>query len=302
MNGTKKMMSEAATLYYKKKLTQQEIADILNISRQTVSKLISDAVENKIVEIKIHDPDDDCREIEKKLCEKFNLNNAVVCSTSGENEVLRQMQAVKSAIEYLTPLLKSGNKKIAISWGRTIEALISDLEPFETENNIVYPLFGATDTDKPFFLPNELARNLADKLCCKVKSAWFPYLPDSKTDCELFKNTSYYRSVKGLWGKADISIVGIGDTTVLKLFEKTFGSKKSTQVVGDIATHFFTKDGQFVPMYENRLCASLDDLKSAQTTVAVACGDKKVTAIKGALKTGVIDVLITDEYTAKLII
>ena len=52
----KLLMWEAATLYYEKKYTQQEIAALMELSRQTVSKLLSDAVKEHIVEIKIHDP------------------------------------------------------------------------------------------------------------------------------------------------------------------------------------------------------------------------------------------------------
>ena len=52
-------------------------------------------------------------------------------------------------------------------------------------------------------------------------------------------------------------------------------------------------------LYENTLCASKENLKNAKETVAIACGDDKVEAIIGALHTGTIDTLITDEYTAK---
>ena len=37
-------------------------------------------------------------------------------------------------------------------------------------------------------------------------------------------------------------------------------------------------------------------------TVAIACGDSKLKAITGALRTGIVDVLITDEYTAQHIL
>ena len=56
MRAEKKLMMETAILYYEKKMNQQEIAQIMNLSRQTVSKLLSDAIEEHIVEIKIHDP------------------------------------------------------------------------------------------------------------------------------------------------------------------------------------------------------------------------------------------------------
>lgn len=55
-------------------------------------------------------------------------------------------------------------------------------------------------------------------------------------------------------------------------------------------------------MYENTLCASKENLKKAKETIAVACGKDKTEAVVGALKTGIIDTFITDEYTAKRIL
>ena len=43
-------------------------------------------------------------------------------------------------------------------------------------------------------------------------------------------------------------------------------------------------------------------MKNAKETIAVACGDAKTEAIIGALRTQVIDTLITDEYTANKIL
>ena len=67
MKTEKILMSEVATLYYKKNLTQQEIAETLHLTRQTVSKLLNDAIEEKIVEIIIHDPQKDCKELEEQI-------------------------------------------------------------------------------------------------------------------------------------------------------------------------------------------------------------------------------------------
>ena len=65
---------------------------------------------------------------------------------------------------------------------------------------------------------------------------------------------------------------------------------------------FFNKDGNVVELYENTLCAERDALKNAKQTIAVASGKDKTEAIIGALRTQMIDTLITDEYTAKNII
>ncbi len=299
MHDEKLLMAEAATLYYKKNRTQQEIADTLKLSRQTVSKLLNDAIKEQVVEITIHNPKADCEWLEQQLHERFGVDS-VVCSVSGNNESVRQLKTVKTAAEYLTPLAEKGGLRIAVSWGRTIEALAEELPRTNTKGNLVFPLFGATDHGKLCFSSNELARDIADKFGAGVQYAWFPYLPDNTEDCKLFKTTSYYKKLQSLWENIDLAIVGIGNTEVLELFGKTFGYREQhAEVIGDIATHFFTKDGKFLDLYDNTLCVSAENLKTAKQTVAIACGTDKAEAIVGALHTGWIDTLITDEYTAK---
>lgn len=303
MESLKKQMWEAAVLYYEKKYTQQEIASLLNLSRQTVSKLITQAVSEKVVEIKINNPDNYCRQLEDEIKSKFSIKEAVVCSVSTRDEGVRRIMTVRKAAWYLKPIIEKGSSNIGLSWGRTIESFIDELSDVSSNNNTVFPLFGATDQEESYFLSNELARSFADKTGARVKYAYFPYLPDDVADKDLFKKTSYYKKLSQLWQNIDVAIVGIGDIQMIQAFGKVFGySKKSSNAVGDISTHFFDGEGRFVDLYENTLCASKEDLKNAKNTVAIACLDNKAEAISAALKTGVIDTLITDEYTARKIL
>lgn len=303
MKTEKILMAEVATLYYQKNQTQQEIAETLGLTRQTVSKLLNDAINEKIVEIMIHDPEKACEDLENRICDAFNLSKCVVCSVSGRNESLHRLMTVKAAMEYILPIFQKGNQKIALSWGRTIQELIRDLPETITAGNTVFPLFGATDTEKSYFSPNELARTLADKLHATPKCAWFPYLADSDRDCALLKQLSYYQSMQQLWDAADVAILGIGNTEILEIFGQTFGySDIHGKAVGDVATHFFDKDGNFVDLYHNTLCASVENIRKAKEAIAIACGKEKAQAIAGALRTGMIDTLITDEYTARQIL
>ena len=57
MKSQKRLMAEVSLLYYKKGLTQQEIANSLNLTRQTVSKILTNAVSEGIVEITVHNPE-----------------------------------------------------------------------------------------------------------------------------------------------------------------------------------------------------------------------------------------------------
>ena len=103
MDFQKKQMQEAAILYYEKKHTQSEIAKMMNLSRQTVSKLLNDAVKEKIVEIKIHNPEIDCKELEQNICDKFNIRNAVICGVSSADEELCQIMTGYSWVKCKTP-------------------------------------------------------------------------------------------------------------------------------------------------------------------------------------------------------
>ena len=303
MKTEKILMSEVATLYYKKNMTQQEIAETLHLSRQTVSKLLSDAIEEKIVEIIIHNPEKDCKELEKQICAAFDIRSCVVCSVSGRNESVHRLMTVQAAVDYILPIIKAGNQKIALSWGRTIQELIQNLPNLSTTGNTVFPLFGATDNENSYFSSNELARKMADKLDATPKCAWFPYMADSNEDSVLLKQLDYYKRMQDMWNTADLAILGIGNTEILDIFGKTFGySDIHAQAIGDVATHFFNQNGTFVNLYRNTLCASVENIKNAKESVAIACGKEKAEAIAGALRTKMIDTLITDECTAREIL
>ena len=303
MKTEKVLMSEVATLYYQKHMTQQEIAKNLHLTRQTVSKLLNDAIEEKIVEIIIHDPQKDCKEMEDAIRSAFGIRNCVVCSVSGRNESVHRLMTVKAAADYLLPIVQKGNLKIALSWGRTIQELIQNLPRISTSGNTVFPLFGATDNENSYFSSNELARKMADKLDATPKCAWFPYMADSNEDSVLLKQLDYYKRMQDMWNTADLAILGIGSTEILDIFGKTFGySDIHAQAIGDVATHFFDKTGRFINLYRNTLCASVENIKNAKESVAIACGKEKAEAIAGALRTKMIDTLITDECTAREIL
>ncbi len=299
----KKLMAEAATLYYEKKMTQQEIAVLMNLSRQTVSKLIGEALKENIVEIKIHNPESDCAALQKEFCERFGLRDCLICPTGSKNETVRYIMTVKAAAQYVAPILEKGNLKIAVSWGKTMHDLIHAMPDSNTAGNIVFPLFGATEDENYFFSSNELARELADKIGGRIKYALFPYMTDNREDYRLLKKLSYYQAVQALWETADVAIMGIGNKKVLDIFERHFGYRiKNPDAIGDVATHFFTAGGELIAPYEHTLCASAQNIKQMKTTIATACGNDKAEAIVGALKTKLIHVLITDEYTAKYIL
>jgi DNA-binding transcriptional regulator LsrR (DeoR family) len=73
--------------------------------------------------------------------------------------------------------------------------------------------------------------------------------------------------------------------------------------VGDMCTRFFTPEGEPVHVLDDRLIAiEWDQLKRIPLVVAMAAGLEKRDAILGALRAGCINVLVTDESTARAVI
>jgi DNA-binding transcriptional regulator LsrR (DeoR family) len=64
--------------------------------------------------------------------------------------------------------------------------------------------------------------------------------------------------------------------------------------------HIFTIDGRlYDKQYDDRIIGvTLDDFKNIATTIVVAAGHDKTEAILGALRTGAVSVLVTDDRTA----
>jgi DNA-binding transcriptional regulator LsrR (DeoR family) len=71
--------------------------------------------------------------------------------------------------------------------------------------------------------------------------------------------------------------------------------------VGDIAWRIFDQDGQLHPgsFNERIIGLSIADLKNIPVTIAVAGGVTKAKAILGALYSGAVNVLCTDDKAAK---
>ena len=73
------------------------------------------------------------------------------------------------------------------------------------------------------------------------------------------------------------------------------------RAVGDLLVHPYTAAGRFVApdLAARAIAISIEQLRRIPTVVAIAAGTAKTEAIRGALATGVIGVLVTDAPTAR---
>ena len=120
------------------------------------------------------------------------------------------------------------------------------------------------------------------------------------------------REAMALFPSISLALVGVGavsenyrtSSSAVVFSPEELESTVARGVVGDLCLRFFDVEGtpKATPLDESVLGISLDQLKSVRRCVAVAGGREKVAAIRGAMRGGWINGLITDRLTAEALI
>ncbi len=74
--------------------------------------------------------------------------------------------------------------------------------------------------------------------------------------------------------------------------------------VGDVCVRYFDADGVPIqtPLNDRVIGMELDQLRRVKRSVGIAGGKRKLAAIRGAVRGGFINVLITDLFTAQALV
>ncbi|NTV91685.1 MAG: MarR family transcriptional regulator, partial [Clostridiales bacterium] len=122
------LLSEVASMYYEKDMTQSQIAKRLFLSRTRISRLLKQAREEGLVEIKINYVLDRNYSLEARFMERFSLKNVIICSSN-----LRKPSDVKHEVGILASSYLNDRitKKLVlgVSWGTSVLETISALNP-----------------------------------------------------------------------------------------------------------------------------------------------------------------------------
>jgi DNA-binding transcriptional regulator LsrR (DeoR family) len=192
-----------------------------------------------------------------------------------------------------------------------MDALASGMPRLQRPELTVVPIVGGWDTENRFLDGNQLAGRLAERIGAQSRTLLAPAVMDTAAMREALLRDSTVAATAKLWRQLDLALVGVGGaptahpgyrTVIDRLGEDTRADLRAAGVVGDLAGHFFRADGSFLEDWSERMLAiSIPDLRST-TTMAIAAGPAKAAPIMGALRSGVIDVLVTDLATAQAVL
>jgi DNA-binding transcriptional regulator LsrR (DeoR family) len=116
------------------------------------------------------------------------------------------------------------------------------------------------------------------------------------------------QEASALFEKLDLALVGIGSmepSRMLAVSGNTFSREERAELqrlgaVGDICFRFYNAEGEPIrsSLMKRVIGIDLAKLRACKRVVGVAGGAQKIQAILGALRGGLIDVLITDQRAA----
>ncbi|MCJ7727654.1 MAG: winged helix-turn-helix transcriptional regulator, partial [Actinobacteria bacterium] len=248
----KKFLSKIARLYYSERLTQQEIAGRLNISRTKVSRYLDEARKDKIVEIKINLPEEDYSNLEYRIEKSFKIKECIVVPTFENNEEILKMMA--GPLNNLFERILAGGSYLGIGWGSSLKG-ISDYINVSGKSDIkVVPIIGGLGKIGTGVHTNSVAKNIADRLGSISYMIHSPAVLDSKEIREIVENDSNTREIIKLYEKIDTALVGLSDigpdSTLIKTGSfslEEFKYLDSLGVVGDVNLIFINENGKHVP-------------------------------------------------------
>lgn len=304
----RQLMLRTARLYYVDNLTQDKIAKEIRASRPTVSRLLQQARQEGIVEIRIIDPDATLASLEAQLVATFGLVEARVVSVETDAIDVARRRVGQAAARYLERTLQNGNV-VGIGWGRTMHEVVGALDPRRKARISVVPLIGGLGQIAPMFQVHELARALGSAFGGTWQSLYVPALVESADMEASLRRTPDMQETMALWNKLDVAIVGIGNVDfevemqmlfVNYLSAQTQESLRLSRAVGDICVRFFDIDGTLcADALTGVLGIELHQLRRARRVVGVAAGAAKSEAILGAVRGKHVNTLIVDEAAAK---
>ncbi|MBP2557657.1 DNA-binding transcriptional regulator LsrR (DeoR family) [Neorhizobium galegae] len=298
--------ARAGWLYYVAGRTQDEIAAAMSISRQSAQRLVSLAVAERLIKVRLDHPIAACLELAEALRKKYDLKHVEVVPSdpAGVSGTVGIAEAGAAEIERW--LKRPDPIVIAVGTGRTLKAAVDQLPPMECPQHRIVSLTGNIGPDGSAAFYNVIF-SMADAIKARHFPMPLPVLCSSAEERETLHDQVLVRSTLKLGAQADVTFVGIGELGPdgPLCVDGFLGKEEMLKLVqegaaGEICGWVYDSEGRFLANSINDRVASVP-IPSRETSavIGIAQGRKKLQAISAALKGNIINGVITDEATAE---
>ena len=295
------LVAQVAWYYYNDGLRQGDIANRLGLSRIKVSRLLERGRQTGLIEVQINSRYEGSLRLQEQLTSRFDLTEARVIPAL--EEAPPDTRIGQAAAKFLARWLQPRDL-LAIGWGRAVNAALRALSPTLIKREIsLVSLTGGVSTYVTGVGTNGMRNN--------VHLIPTPLRVSTPEFAEMLGKEPYVRNVLSMALTARVAIVGIGaasrNATLVHDGYCTSGEIDlfvRQGAVGDILGYFYDRDGQVLSLdlHDHVVAVKLEEMKRIPTIVGAAAGAEKVEPILGALRGKLINILVTDETTAREIL
>ena len=313
-NSRRQLLADIATLYYKDKQTQEEIAKKVGYSRSAVSRLLTEAEDQGIIEITINYPLLREPEFERRLRERYGLEAAFVINAgeSSDDHLLQLLGRIGSL--FLEQQLRD-NMIVGIGWGTSLFEVVNALPHIPFSDISIVQVIGASGSKSDARIDGpDLAAFLASKLNASHQFLHSPLFLDSVAAKDSLSSQKQIRDTLHIANKADMALLGIGTIEIDPQFSSIYRTGfvndfdirqiKNNGGIGNFCGVIIDASGKILDIDINHrvMAVDLNVLKANGTKiVGFAAGARKSRAIEAVLNGGWLDVLITDRSAVEFL-
>ncbi len=304
-----RLIARVAQMYHVENLRQAEIAKHLRLSQATVSRILKRAQDEGIVRTTVVAPSGTYGDLESGLRERFNLPEAIVVECAEDRDGAIMARIGEAAAHIVEVTLQPDEVVGVSSWSETILKMVDNIHPMKAgKAKYVVQTLGGMGNPAVQTHATQLTTRLAKLIGAEPQLLAAHGVAQSREAKLVMLGDPYVRETMDLFSRITLAIVGIGAIEPSQMLARSgnvfsageLSDLKEAGAVGDISLRFFDKDGHAVktPLDDRVIGMSMAELAKVERVIGLAGGRSKAEAIAGALRTGVLSVLITDKFTA----
>ena len=289
-------------LYYELGETQEAIARVVGVTRPQISRLLKEAREQGVVEIRIVDRAEAPSSAGEELRAAFGLRAVHLAPTTEGPAAVARRRVGKLAGQVLGELIRDG-MVVGVGDGAAMSATADALEPGSQMDATIVPLCGG------FWRPTagaDPARRIGDAFGAATYTLHAPGVLDEPGVRDALLAHDGVRSVTELWRRLDAAILGIGAPTwtASSVGRRAMAELEGNGAVGEVLIAPFDIEGRLVApsLRERTIAFDAESLPSLPIAIGVAEGAAKIVPILGALRGRFVNVLVTDVATAEAVL
>jgi DNA-binding transcriptional regulator LsrR (DeoR family) len=293
-------LERVARLYYEDDLSQAQIAADLGVSRPFVSRLLREAREAGVVEIKIRSLAPAGNKALDRAKSAFGLAGGLLVP-GGAQDAATNDRLGAGALELIDRL---GGGRLGLGWGHVIGSMVGILErrpAAASRITDVCPLVGNRGVPIRNYHSSENTRIVAQQSEARPHFLHTPALAETRHELDLLMQTEHYQLVAAEWRRLDVALVNIGNHPATPDFASVarYGDLLARRrAVGRLIAYFFDRAGQIIHSETDyAIQIPLDSLRRCPRVIGICSANVRPDALLGALRSGLLTHLVAAQPT-----